>query len=148
MTRTDKENWTGEGMFDGIQPYITDRLWEVRTGLIPSDAQPCTYGKVLVLSDFDHETNLEWWNDHVEEMNLESLKVKLIQEYTSISTFEINRGVVFVVENEKTRDRDKNDLLGSEVIIDGINYIVKGVESYAMSTIPAGAAIGLLVSEA
>lgn len=67
-------------------------------------------------------------------------------EYKSLDTFEIkNRGRVFVVENDKDRDRDNNDLLGSEVIIDGKNYKVKGVESFAIQKIYKGQKIGLLV---
>jgi hypothetical protein len=63
VSRTSEVNWTIEGMFDGITPYKTNKLWENRTGLIPSDEE-CTYGEVLVLSDFDEETNIEWWNEH------------------------------------------------------------------------------------
>lgn len=67
-------------------------------------------------------------------------------EYKSLETFEIkNRGRVFVVENDKDRDRDNNDLLGSEVIIDGKNYKVKGVESFVIQKIYKGQKIGLLV---
>lgn len=67
-------------------------------------------------------------------------------EYKSLDTFEINgRGKVFVVENDKDRDRDKNDLLGSEVTIDGVNYKVRGVESFAIHKIRKGQKIGLLV---
>ena len=69
-----KDHWVDEGMFDGVNPYVTDKLWEVRTGMIPSDEE-CTYGKVLVLSDFDEETNIEWWNEHAEYKGLNSLMV-------------------------------------------------------------------------
>jgi hypothetical protein len=69
-----EDHWIVEGMFDGVKPYVTDKLWEVRTGMTPSE-EDCTYGKVLVLSDFDEETNIEWWNDHVEDRKLENLKV-------------------------------------------------------------------------
>ncbi len=75
VTRTFEENWTSEGMFDGIRPYITEKLWEIRTGFIPSDDQPCSYGEVLILSDFDDEDNLERWNNHVEGLKLDELKV-------------------------------------------------------------------------
>jgi hypothetical protein len=74
-TNCGQEHWVDEGMFDGIEPYVTDNLWEVRTGFIPTNDGECTYGKVLVLSDFDEETNIEWWNDHVEDRKLENLKV-------------------------------------------------------------------------
>lgn len=66
-------------------------------------------------------------------------------EYKSLDTFLIKgRGRVFVVENDK--DRDNNDLLGSEVTIDGVNYKVCGVESFAMQKIAKGVRIGLLVN--
>jgi hypothetical protein len=43
-------------------------------------------------------------------------------EYKSLDIFEIkDKGKVFVVENDKDRNRDDNDLIGSEVIIDGEN---------------------------
>lgn len=68
-------------------------------------------------------------------------------EYKSISTYEIkDRGKVFIVENDKDRDRDNNGLLGSEVIIDGNKYKVLGVESLPMKTITKGQTIGLLVT--
>jgi hypothetical protein len=67
-------------------------------------------------------------------------------EYKSIDTYEIKgRGKVFIVVNDKERDRDNNDLVGSNVIIDGENYIVKGVESYAIPKISKGQLIGLLI---
>lgn len=67
-------------------------------------------------------------------------------EYKSLDTFEIKgRGKVFVVENEKDRIRDDNDLLGSEVVIDGQPYVVKGVESFPIHKIIKGQKIGLLV---
>lgn len=67
-------------------------------------------------------------------------------EYKSLDKFEIkSRGTVFVVINEKTRARDNNDLLGSEVTIDGQQYVVKGVESFAKAMIQKGDKIGLCV---
>jgi hypothetical protein len=67
-------------------------------------------------------------------------------EYKSLDTFEIKgRGKVFIVENDKDRDRDNNDLLGSEVIIDGQKYNVKSIESFAILKIAKGQKIGLLV---
>ncbi len=67
-------------------------------------------------------------------------------EYKSVGQYEIKgRGTVFVVENDKDRQRDKNDLLGSDVIIDGANYKVKGIESHAVPMIYKGQKIGLLV---
>jgi hypothetical protein len=67
-------------------------------------------------------------------------------EYKSLDIFEIkDKGKVFVVENDKDRNRDDNDLIGSEVIIDGENYKVRGVESFAIPIIAKGQKIGLLV---
>lgn len=67
-------------------------------------------------------------------------------EYKSLDTFEIKgKGKVFVVENDKDRNRDNNDLVGSEVIIDGQKYNVKGIESHAIQKIAKGQKIGLLV---
>ena len=69
-------------------------------------------------------------------------------EYKSLDTYEIKgRGRVFIVENDKNRVRDKNDLVGSEVIIDETNYKVKGVESFLLPIIKKGQKIGLLVGE-
>ena len=76
VTRTSEENWIVEGMFDGLEPYLTDRLNEIRTGMIPSDGYEWPNGDVLILSDFDEETSIEWWNEHVEEKNLNFLMVK------------------------------------------------------------------------
>jgi hypothetical protein len=68
-------------------------------------------------------------------------------EYKSLDTYEVKgRGKVFVVKNDKDRDRDKNDLIGSAVIIDGMKYLVLGVESFAVQKIAQGDKIGLLVS--
>lgn len=67
-------------------------------------------------------------------------------EYTSLRTFEIKgRGKGFVVSNEKNRDRDENDLLGKEVVIDGKKYKVKGIESFALPWIRKGQEIGIFV---
>lgn len=57
------------------------------------------------------------------------------------------RGKVFVVKNDRDRNRDDNDLVGKVVIIDGKSYKVNGVESFALPTIKKDALIGLLVSE-
>lgn len=67
-------------------------------------------------------------------------------EYKSLDVFEVKeRGKVFIVENDKDRDRSNNDLIGSAVIIDGQNYKVVGVESFALTKIAKGDKIGLLV---
>ncbi len=59
-----------------------------------------------------------------------------------------HRGTVFIVKNEKERNRSNNDLLGSVVTIDGIKHKVRGVESFAKATpIGIGENIGLLVLE-
>ena len=70
-------------------------------------------------------------------------------EYTSLDKCYISkRGTVFIVKNEIERNRDNNNLLGSEVLIDGYKYKVRGVESFAKATgISIGDNIGLLVWE-
>jgi hypothetical protein len=56
-------------------------------------------------------------------------------EYNSLDNYEIKgRGVVYIVENDVERSRDNNDLLNSEVFIDGVKYKVKGVESFSLTT--------------
>jgi len=66
--------------------------------------------------------------------------------YKSIESFEIkNRGKVFMVINDKDRFKSDNDLIGCEVIIDGVIYRVKGIESFAIENIKKGNPIGLLV---
>lgn len=67
-------------------------------------------------------------------------------EYKSIGNYELpDRGIIYFVENDRERKTSDNDLLGSEVIIDGKKHIVKGVESYAMMYIQKGQRIGILV---
>ena len=67
-------------------------------------------------------------------------------EYKSLDSYELKeRGTVYIVENEVDRSRDKNDLIGSEVFIDGVKHKIKGVESFLLSTIRKGDKIGLLV---
>ena len=67
-------------------------------------------------------------------------------EYKSLDKYEIKgRGTVYIVENELERGRSNNDLINSEVIIDGVKHKVKGVESFAIPTIRKGDTIGLLV---
>jgi hypothetical protein len=70
-------------------------------------------------------------------------------EYTSISTNEIvGRGRVFVVKNDRDRDRHHIGLHGEHVKIDGVVYTVKGVEYFHWrDVIPEGQHIGLLVNE-
>lgn len=67
-------------------------------------------------------------------------------KYKSLGEYELKgRGRVYIVENEVERDRDNNDLINSEVLIDGVKYKVKGVESFLMPIIRKGDNIGLLV---
>ena len=69
-------------------------------------------------------------------------------KYKSLTKFEVDeRGTVYVVENDKERSNtgDKDGLIGSEVVIDGNEYIVKGVEAFALPMIRKGTYIGLLV---
>jgi hypothetical protein len=77
--------------------------------------------------------------------NIDDTLLNIIQ-YKSLDTFEIKGiGKIFVVENDKDRNRDNNDLFGSKVIIDGQKYKVKGIESFAIQKIAKGDKIGLLV---
>ena len=67
-------------------------------------------------------------------------------EYKSLDKYELKgRGTVYIVENEIERDRCSNNLIGIEVLIDGVKYKVKGVESFLIPTIRKGYKIGLLV---
>lgn len=67
-------------------------------------------------------------------------------KYKSIGSHELtNRGTVFFVKSEKERSTKDNDLIGSQVMIDGKIYIVKSVESFAISIIRKGQQIGLLI---
>ncbi len=65
-------------------------------------------------------------------------------EYKSLDIVEIaGRGRVFIVEMDK--DGVRNDLIGSEVTIDGQKYKVRGVEAFSIERIYEGQRIGLLV---
>ena len=67
-------------------------------------------------------------------------------KYKSLDNYKIKgRGTVYIVKNEINRNRDNNDLVGSDVFIDGVKYKVKGVESFAEPMIRKGDTIGLLV---
>lgn len=67
-------------------------------------------------------------------------------KYKSLDNYKIKgRGTVYIVKNEINRNRDNNDLVGSDVFIDGVKYKVKGVESFAVPMIRKGDTIGLLV---
>lgn len=66
--------------------------------------------------------------------------------YKSIGKYTLKNMTVFIVENEIERVRDNNDLLNKKVMIDDMEYVVRGVESYAVSIIKKGDKIGLLVN--
>jgi len=69
-----------------------------------------------------------------------------VRSYSAIDWYEIKgRGKVASVINDQEFERDTRHLWGEEVLIDGLPYIVRGVESYALQTIRVGAPIGLLV---
>lgn len=69
-----------------------------------------------------------------------------MEKLTSKAKYEIKgRGTVFAVESPQEYPRDKCPLIGQHVEIDGTQYLVKGVESFALGTIRKGAEIGLLV---
>jgi hypothetical protein len=60
-------------------------------------------------------------------------------EYKSLDKYELKgRGTVYIIENEVERDRSNNDLLNSDVTIDGVKHKVKGVESFALPIIRKG----------
>lgn len=69
-------------------------------------------------------------------------------EYKSLDQFELKgRGIVYCVEykGETIYKSKVNTLVGSKVKIDGNEFTIKGVESYAIETISDGQKIGLLV---
>ena len=57
------------------------------------------------------------------------------------------RGRVITVVNDKPRDRNDDGLKGNLVEIDGEVFLVKGVESFAVTPIRKGTEIGLLVEQ-
>ncbi len=68
-------------------------------------------------------------------------------EFNAIEHLDIKgRGHVITVHNDRDYDRNKpSHLIGNTVLIDGSEYLVKGVESWALQTIHKGVPIGLLV---
>ena len=67
-------------------------------------------------------------------------------EYKSLDKAEIKgRGTVYIVENDKDRFRDNTGLIGTEIILDGRNCIIKGIESFLTLKIHKGDKIGLMV---
>lgn len=69
-------------------------------------------------------------------------------EFISLRKSELkDRGTVYLVVyyGETIYKTKCNPLVGAKVIIDGKEYIVKGVESFAIETISNGQQIGLLV---
>jgi hypothetical protein len=75
-------------------------------------------------------------------------KNKNMEQFTTTDQNEIvGRGTVFIVTNPQERDRGElnSHYLGSEVMINGQVYKVKGVESYTVPIIYKGMKIGLLV---
>lgn len=69
-----------------------------------------------------------------------------MRSYHANDWFDIKgRGRVAEVRNDEEFQRDKGHLIGEVVEIDGKQYKVLGVESYALATIRKGSPIGLLV---
>ena len=81
------------------------------------------------------------------EIRLESKRLNKLPKYTSIFQETIRGNPVFGVINYKERDRSNNDLTDSDVIIDGKEYKILGVESFLTPTIFVGDKIGLMVEE-
>lgn len=67
--------------------------------------------------------------------------------YKSLDKYTLGNKTVFIVENEVERNRDDNDLINKKVIINGKEYIIEGVESFAVPLIRKGDKIGLLVDD-
>jgi hypothetical protein len=68
--------------------------------------------------------------------------------YKSLDKYRLKgRGTVYIVENDKHRNNsgDKDGLIGSKVIIDNEEHVVRAVEAFAIPTINKGDKIGLLV---
>lgn len=57
------------------------------------------------------------------------------------------RGDVAAVRNDEEFERDTGHLIGEKVMLDGVVYTVKGVESHAITPIRKGAPIALLIAE-
>lgn len=69
-----------------------------------------------------------------------------MRRYQALDWFDIKgRGRVASVSNDEAFERDAAHLIGEVVEIDGAQYKVLGVESWALQTIRKGAPIGLLV---
>lgn len=73
------------------------------------------------------------------------MEEKLVEYKELDRAYVKGRGTVIVVENDKDRFRSDNDLVGSQVLIDGFEYKVKGLESFVVDKIYKGQNIGLLV---
>ena len=71
---------------------------------------------------------------------------KEMKNFTGLRIGELkNLGTVYVVKNDKTRKRAEfKSWVGTTVIIDGVQRVVKGVESYPMYWIHQNAEIGIL----
>ena len=71
-----------------------------------------------------------------------------MEKFTSIDSYIIpNRGTVLVVINDQDRLKDNSGLLNKLVEIDSQFYLVRGVEYFAVKTIPKGKPMGLLVED-
>ena len=58
-----------------------------------------------------------------------------------------DRGTVLSISNPVLFDRDQCPYINGELEWEGRHYLIIGVESYAISPIPVGSKIGLLISE-
>lgn len=66
--------------------------------------------------------------------------------YKSLDSFEVkDRGTVYIVENDKDRDRNHMGLVGTIVFIDTMPHTVLGVDAFTLPKILKGEKIGLLV---
>lgn len=70
-------------------------------------------------------------------------------EFIAEDWYEIKgRGRVASVRNPARFKRDECPYIGQTVLIDGVPYVVKAVESFALGEIREGAPIGLLAEPA
>ncbi len=73
-----------------------------------------------------------------------------MEEFTSDEKYEIkDRGTVFVIRNPRAYEREMNPnpFMGKDVLINGVAYIVKGIETHCVSPVREGSRVGLLVEK-